>query len=92
MRLCSFLDRIFGVMCLRDVFIFCRLSNLKNGGRPPLTYQSFLNIAGEPPAPLTEEYSVLPPIGDTGECELFSVPKLEELGYGDISQVRAVAH
>ncbi|XP_047076595.1 (6-4)DNA photolyase-like [Lolium rigidum] len=58
----------------------------KNGGRPPLTYQSFLNIAGEPSAPLTEEYSVLPPIGDTGECELFSVPKLEELGYGDISQ------
>jgi hypothetical protein len=65
--------------------------NLKNGGRTPLTYQSFLNIAGEPPAPLTEEYSVLPPIGDTRECELFSVPKLEELGYGDISQVRAEA-
>uniref|UniRef100_A0ACD5Z8S7 Uncharacterized protein n=1 Tax=Avena sativa TaxID=4498 RepID=A0ACD5Z8S7_AVESA len=58
----------------------------KNGGRPPLTYQSFVNIAGEPPEPVMEEYSVIPPIGDTREYELFPVPKLEELGYGDISQ------
>ncbi|XP_014755728.1 (6-4)DNA photolyase isoform X2 [Brachypodium distachyon] len=58
----------------------------KNGGRPPLTYQSFLAIAGEPPKPVMAEYSELPLIGDTGEYELLPVPKLEELGYGDISQ------
>ena len=87
-HLCSFIDRMFGVTCLRNVFI----SNLKNGGRPPLTYQSFVNIAGEPAEPVVEEYSVLPPVGDTGEYELFYVPKLQELGYGDISQVRAEPH
>ncbi|KAG2649360.1 hypothetical protein PVAP13_1NG108400 [Panicum virgatum] len=58
----------------------------KNGGRPPLTYQSFIAIAGEPPAPIFEEYSELPPVGDTGEYELLPVPTVEELGYGDISQ------
>ncbi|KAL6888862.1 hypothetical protein ACP4OV_009888 [Aristida adscensionis] len=58
----------------------------KNGGRPPLTYQSFVAIAGEPPEPVMEEYSELPPVGDTGEYELFPVPTVEELGYGDISQ------
>ncbi|KAE8821211.1 (6-4)DNA photolyase [Hordeum vulgare] len=58
----------------------------KNGGRPPLTYQSFVATAGEPPKPVMEEYSVLPPIGDTGGYELLPVPKLEELGYGDLSQ------
>ncbi|VAI56962.1 unnamed protein product [Triticum turgidum subsp. durum] len=58
----------------------------KNGGRPPLTYQSFVATAGEPPKPVMEEYSELPPIGDTGGYELLPVPKLEELGYGDLSQ------
>ncbi|XP_048533391.1 (6-4)DNA photolyase isoform X1 [Triticum urartu] len=58
----------------------------KNGGRPPLTYKSFVATAGEPPKPVMEEYSELPPIGDTGGYELLPVPKLEELGYGDVSQ------
>ncbi|CAL5023309.1 unnamed protein product [Urochloa decumbens] len=58
----------------------------KNGGRPPLTYQSFIAIAGEPPEPVMEEYSELPPVGDTGEYELLPVPTVEELGYGDLSQ------
>nr|BAD16007.1 putative 6-4 photolyase (UVR3) [Oryza sativa Japonica Group]BAD38427.1 putative 6-4 photolyase (UVR3) [Oryza sativa Japonica Group] len=58
----------------------------KNGGRPPMTYQSFVAIAGEPPEPIMEEYSELPPVGDTGEYELLPVPRVEELGYGDISQ------
>lgn len=53
-----------------------------------MTYQSFVSIAGEPPDPAMEEYSELPPIGDTGEYELLPVPTVEELGYGDISQVR----
>ncbi|EES04723.1 hypothetical protein BDA96_04G093500 [Sorghum bicolor] len=58
----------------------------KNGGRPPLTYQSFVSIAGEPPDPIMEEYSELPPLGDTGEYELLPVPTVEELGYVDISE------
>ncbi|XP_006647054.2 (6-4)DNA photolyase isoform X2 [Oryza brachyantha] len=58
----------------------------KNGGRPPLTYQAFVAVAGQPPEPVMEEYSELPPVGDTGEYELLPVPKVEELGYGDISQ------
>ena len=71
---------------------FTSVCNLKNGGRPPLTYKSFVATAGEPPKPVMEEYSELPPIGDTGGYELLPVPKLEELGYGDVSQVRAVEH
>lgn len=39
-----------------------------------------------------EEYSEILPVGDIGEYELLPVPKVEELGYGDISQVRALAH
>uniref|UniRef100_J3LAQ9 Cryptochrome/DNA photolyase FAD-binding domain-containing protein n=1 Tax=Oryza brachyantha TaxID=4533 RepID=J3LAQ9_ORYBR len=58
----------------------------KNGGRPPVTYQAFVAVAGQPPEPVMEEYSELPPVGDTGEYELLPVPKVEELGYGDISQ------
>ncbi|XP_078177322.1 DNA photolyase family protein isoform X2 [Carex rostrata] len=58
----------------------------KNGGRPPLTYQSFIALAGRPVDPLTTKYSLLPPIGETGDHELLSVPKIEDLGYGDISQ------
>ncbi|XP_039821464.1 (6-4)DNA photolyase isoform X1 [Panicum virgatum] len=60
--------------------------SVPNGGRPPLTYQSFIAIAVEPPEPILEEYSELPPVGDTGEYELLPVPTVEELGYGDISQ------
>ncbi|GJM90562.1 hypothetical protein PR202_ga06855 [Eleusine coracana subsp. coracana] len=58
----------------------------KNGGRPPLTYQSFVSIAGEPTGPVMEEYSELPPVGDTGDYELLPVPRVEDLAYGDISQ------
>uniref|UniRef100_A0A6V7QQQ2 (6-4)DNA photolyase n=1 Tax=Ananas comosus var. bracteatus TaxID=296719 RepID=A0A6V7QQQ2_ANACO len=55
-------------------------------GRSPLTYQSFVALAGKPPEPLSVTYHELPPVGDTGEYQLLSVPKIEELGYGDISQ------
>nr|XP_029118922.1 (6-4)DNA photolyase isoform X5 [Elaeis guineensis] len=58
----------------------------KNGGRPPLTYQSFVKLAGKPPTPLTETYSELPPVGNVEGYELLSVPAIEELGYGDLSQ------
>ncbi|XP_010914923.2 (6-4)DNA photolyase isoform X1 [Elaeis guineensis] len=58
----------------------------KNGGRPPLTYQSFVKLAGKPPTPHTETYSELPPVGNVEGYELLSVPAIEELGYGDLSQ------
>jgi cryptochrome len=69
-----------------------RFGVLENGSRSPLAYQSFVSIAGEPPEPVMQEYSELPPVGDTGEYELLPVPTVEDLGYGDISQVRATPH
>lgn len=69
------------------VFLFVCVIIQKNGGRPPLTYQSFVKLAGEPPAPLTETYSELPPVGNVEGYELLSVPTIEEFGYGDLSQV-----
>ncbi|WOL11929.1 (6-4)DNA photolyase [Canna indica] len=58
----------------------------KNGGRPPLTYKSFVALAGEPSESLVETYSQLPPVGNVGESELLSIPTIEELGYKDIEQ------
>jgi cryptochrome len=59
----------------------------QNGGQPPLTYQSFIALAGRPVDPLATTYSLLPPLGETGDHELLNVPKIEDLGYGDISEV-----
>ncbi|MFQ6643387.1 hypothetical protein Gotur_018388 [Gossypium turneri] len=53
----------------------------KNGGRPPLSYQSFLKLAGEPSFSLSVELSWMPPVGDVGRCEILQVPTLKELGY-----------
>ncbi|KAB2077899.1 hypothetical protein ERO13_A06G119300v2 [Gossypium hirsutum] len=53
----------------------------KNGGRPPLSYQSFLKLAGEPSFSLSVELSWTPPVGDVGRCEILQVPTLKELGY-----------
>ncbi|XP_002517574.2 (6-4)DNA photolyase isoform X2 [Ricinus communis] len=61
----------------------------KNGGKPPLSYQSFLKVAGQPSwasSPLPTTISSLPPVGDVGSCEISEVPTLEELGYGDVEQ------
>lgn len=63
---------------------------LKNGGRPPLTYQSFVKLAGDPSwasSPLSITLSSLPPIGSFGRCELSEVPTVEELGYEETQQV-----
>lgn len=62
----------------------------KNGGSPPLSYQSFLKLAGEPSwasSPLSIRVSSLPPVGDVGSCEVSQVPTMEELGYVDNDQV-----
>ncbi|WCJ40620.1 Cryptochrome-1 [Euphorbia peplus] len=59
----------------------------KNGGKPPLSYQSFLKIAGQPSwasLPLSTAISSLPPVGDVRSCGISEVPTVEELGYGDV--------
>ncbi|KAI8019928.1 (6-4)DNA photolyase [Camellia lanceoleosa] len=61
----------------------------KNGGRPPLTYQSFMKLAGQPSwasSPLSTNISGLSPVGNVGNCEISKVPTLQELGYEDIGQ------
>ncbi|XAR50580.1 (6-4)DNA photolyase [Bertholletia excelsa] len=61
----------------------------KNGGKPPLSYQYFLKLAGQPSwlsSPLSTTMSWLPPLGSIGSCEVSKVPTLEELGYEDIKQ------
>ncbi|BAT98552.1 hypothetical protein VIGAN_09221300 [Vigna angularis var. angularis] len=58
----------------------------KNGGKPPLSYQSFVKLAGEPPSPLTTVYSSLPPVGHLGSCDISEVPTITDLGYGDAEQ------
>ncbi|XP_078432338.1 DNA photolyase family protein isoform X2 [Wolffia australiana] len=56
----------------------------KNGGKPPLTYQSFVKLAGRPLPPIGQQFSALPPVGDLGEWEDVGVPTIQELGYGDV--------
>nr|KYP54012.1 Cryptochrome-1 [Cajanus cajan] len=58
----------------------------KNGGKPPLSYQSFVKLAGEPPSPISTVYSSLPPVGHLGSCDISEVPTLRDLGYGDAEQ------
>ncbi|KAL5708649.1 (6-4)DNA photolyase [Ranunculus cassubicifolius] len=58
----------------------------KNAGKPPMTYQSFLKLAGKPSSPLASTISFLPPVGMTGDFKTLKVPTIGELGYGDISQ------
>ncbi|KAG7025764.1 (6-4)DNA photolyase, partial [Cucurbita argyrosperma subsp. argyrosperma] len=62
----------------------------KNGGRPPLSYQSFLKLAGEPSwarAPLSTTVSSLPPVGDTRRSQILDVPTIRDLGYEDMGKV-----
>uniref|UniRef100_A0A9I9DT15 Photolyase/cryptochrome alpha/beta domain-containing protein n=1 Tax=Cucumis melo TaxID=3656 RepID=A0A9I9DT15_CUCME len=61
----------------------------KNGGSPPLSYQSFLKLAGEPSwacAPLSTTVSSLPPVGDTGRSDISDVPTIKDLGYEDMAK------
>ncbi|KAL8138677.1 hypothetical protein V2J09_004678 [Rumex salicifolius] len=61
----------------------------KNGGKPPLTYQSFLKLAGEPSwatSPVSTGVSSLPPVGNFGNMKISDVPTLAELGYEDHEQ------
>ncbi|XP_027344568.1 (6-4)DNA photolyase isoform X2 [Abrus precatorius] len=58
----------------------------KNGGKPPLSYQSFVKLAGDPPSPLSTVHSSLPPLGHLGSCQISEVPTIRDLGYGDDEQ------
>ncbi|KAJ8445570.1 hypothetical protein Cgig2_012458 [Carnegiea gigantea] len=62
----------------------------KNGGKPPLTYQSFVKLAGQPSwasSPVSTGLSSIPPLGDVGAVHISSVPTIEELGYENIGQI-----
>ncbi|KAI3982062.1 hypothetical protein MKX01_018968 [Papaver californicum] len=55
----------------------------KNGGKPPLSYQSFLKLAGEPSLPFATTVSSLPLLGNVVYYEMLGIPTTKELGYGD---------
>uniref|UniRef100_A0A251U041 Putative DNA photolyase n=1 Tax=Helianthus annuus TaxID=4232 RepID=A0A251U041_HELAN len=62
----------------------------KNGGTPPMNCLSFSKIAGEPhwlSSSLSTTPSVIPPVGDVGNCEISEVPTVKQLGYDDIQEV-----
>ena len=63
------------------------LTPKKNGGKPSLSYQSFIKLAGQPPPPLSTMHSSLPPVGHLGNCDISEVPTIKDLGYGDAKQV-----
>ncbi|KAI5660527.1 hypothetical protein M9H77_29320 [Catharanthus roseus] len=61
----------------------------KNGGRPPLSYQSFLKVAGEPSwnsSPLSISPPCLPPVGNVGNSGNFEVPSIGDLGYDETEE------
>ncbi|KAI3892952.1 hypothetical protein MKW92_038098 [Papaver armeniacum] len=58
----------------------------KNGGKPPLSYQSFLKLAGDPSLPVASTVSLLPPLGNNVDHEMLGIPTIKELGYGDMLQ------
>ncbi|PQQ21282.1 (6-4)DNA photolyase [Prunus yedoensis var. nudiflora] len=61
----------------------------KNGGKPPLSYQSFLKLAGEPSwvsSPLSITLLSLPPVGNIGNCNISEVPTVKRLGYEETQQ------
>ncbi|KAK1265502.1 (6-4)DNA photolyase [Acorus gramineus] len=87
--------RIKDFACTSGIKVFSPVSHTlfdpaeiikKNGGKPPLTYQSFIKIAGQPQPPILQTFSCLPPVGNAGACEFLDVPSMEELGYGDVGQ------
>ncbi|XP_073053376.1 (6-4)DNA photolyase [Primulina eburnea] len=58
----------------------------KNGGKPPLSYQSFIKLAGKPSwasSHISDEITWLPPVGSVGNCMISEVPSMKELGYED---------
>ncbi|CAI9114035.1 OLC1v1014654C1 [Oldenlandia corymbosa var. corymbosa] len=61
----------------------------KNGGRPPLTYQSFIKVAGQPSwssTPLSISLSCLPPIGNPGHDLVAEVASVNDLGYEETEE------
>ncbi|PIN12066.1 Deoxyribodipyrimidine photolyase/cryptochrome [Handroanthus impetiginosus] len=61
----------------------------KNGGRPPLSYQSFVKLAGEPSwasSLVSTELSWLPSVGSLGNCAISEVPSIKELGYEETQE------
>lgn len=87
--LCDGFEFCFPLFSTTD-YCLCYWMSKKNGGKPPLSYQSFLKLAGEPSwasSPLSITLSSLPPVGNTGNCNISEVPTVEELGYEETQQV-----
>ncbi len=61
----------------------------KNGGKAPLTYQSFCRLVGKPPPPLNDPPAKIPgPAADLNNVDITAVvPSLEDLGYTDLNEV-----
>ena len=58
----------------------------RNGGKPPLTYQSFIKLIdklGDPPAPAEPPAQIPSPRADAcgAELQVTRVPTLEEVGF-----------
>jgi len=60
----------------------------KNGGKAPLTYQSFCRLVGKPPPPLNDPPAKIPgPAADLNNVDITAVvPSLEDLGYTDLNE------
>lgn len=72
------------------VVTLLKLMVLQNGGKSPLSYQSFVKLAGEPSwasAPVSNAASWLPPVGDVDNCQCSDVPSINELGYEESAEV-----
>lgn len=77
------------------VDVFCPISNTifnpeetirKNGGSPPLTYQSFCKIVGKASAPIGDAPSLIPLAKNFNGAKIISLPSLQDLGYDGLEQ------
>ncbi|KAH7330834.1 hypothetical protein KP509_20G004300 [Ceratopteris richardii] len=58
----------------------------KNGGTPPLTYQSFCKLIGKAPVPIGDAPSSIPLPEDFNGAKLVDLPSLNDLGYNNLEQ------
>ncbi|KAG6547810.1 hypothetical protein Mapa_010625 [Marchantia paleacea] len=60
---------------------------LKNGGKPPLTYQAFCRTLGKPPKPVGDAPAAIPePSKDLTDVKVVPIPSLQDLGYVDLNE------
>lgn len=57
--------------------------------------QMILKLVGEPQwlsSPLSTTLSMIPPVGNVGNCEVSEVPTVKQLGYEDVQEVCVIAY